>query len=117
MVLRLHSPVLLAVLLIAGAIGLFIAVQPEAAQTAQPVGDAAICADLRGDAARACYRREIGAQLARNAGREFDDAATTASVEFAVTTGDDALLCDLHARVGSLDPQAPSWLGWTTPLT
>ena len=27
------------------------------------------------------------------------------------------LLCDLHARVGVVDAQVPSWLGWTEPLT
>jgi hypothetical protein len=26
------------------------------------------------------------------------------------------LLCDLHARVGVIDAQVPSWLGWTEPL-
>ena len=26
------------------------------------------------------------------------------------------LLCDLHARVGVIDEQVPSWLGWTESL-
>ena len=117
MVLVLRGAVLFAVLAIAGAILLLSAARPGAANPAGPRGNVAVCADLKGDAARECYGREIGAQLARNAGREFDDAAVTASVQFAGAASDAPLLCDLHARVGTLDPQVPSWLGWTQPLT
>ena len=30
--------------------------------------------------------------------------------------GTEPLLCDLHARVGVVNAQVPSWLGWTEPL-
>jgi len=32
------------------------------------------------------------------------------------TASDAPLLCDLHARVGVIDEQVPSWLGWTESL-
>jgi predicted transcriptional regulator len=73
---------------------------------------------LRGDAARACYSREVARQLAAIGDRDAGEvsAAAASSVEFAASSANSsALLCDLHARVGAADSATPSWIGWNEP--
>jgi hypothetical protein len=79
-----------------------------------------VCAKLEGDAARACYGREVGRELAAVGGVAPTTtlAAPAGSGEVTFTSLEQAvpLLCDLHARVGVIDAQVPSWLGWTESL-
>jgi hypothetical protein len=85
-------------------------------------GNFSACANLEGDKARACYRREVGRELAsvggqavpRNISLELPAGGEQVTFEDAESTA--PLLCDLHARVGVIDEQVPSWLGWTEPL-
>jgi hypothetical protein len=60
-------------------------------------GDAGRCAPLAGDAARTCYRSEVGADLAALSGHR-PGAGTTTFVSTA--DGTVAFVCDLHARIG-----------------
>src|SRR4051812_4694826 len=61
-------------------------------------GDASRCARLSGDAARRCYRSEVGADLAALSGGKRILNGTPAFV----STEDRsvAFVCDLHARIG-----------------
>jgi hypothetical protein len=78
-------------------------------------GDAARCLDLRGDAARGCYSREVGRQLAALAGRDVGDVE---AIQFTTVADDGAdLLCDLHARVGDVGAATPARVGWSQPLS
>jgi hypothetical protein len=88
-------------------------------------GDFGVCSKQRGDAARACYGREVGRELAAVGAGEpaitFEaPSGTSTEVTFAEadveTSQQDPLLCDLHARVGVTDEHVPSWLGWREPL-
>jgi hypothetical protein len=89
-------------------------------------GSFGVCSQKRGDAARACYSREVGRELAAVgvAGKAITVEApsgsstvvTFAEADVETSSERDPLLCDLHARVGVTDVQVPSWLGWTEPL-
>jgi hypothetical protein len=84
-------------------------------------GNFAVCAKLEGDPARACYNREVTRELAAIGGASpsVSFAAPSDAGELTFTSTEapaDPLLCDLHARVGVLDEQTPSWLGWTEPV-
>jgi hypothetical protein len=82
-------------------------------------GNFASCAALQGEAARACYSREVGRELASVGGAQPNVApAGGQAVTFTASeaTVSEPLLCDLHTRVGVIDEQVPSWLGWTEPL-
>jgi 2-keto-3-deoxy-6-phosphogluconate aldolase len=112
--------ILLGVMVAAGAL-LWSVVQRR--DTAQPVsagGNFNVCAKAKGEAARACYSREVGRELAvvGATATEITFAAPsgTGTVTFASAEAQEPLLCDLHARVGVTDEQVPSWLGWAEPL-
>jgi hypothetical protein len=88
-------------------------------------GDFGVCAKQEGEAARTCYQREVGRELAAVGGdssltvslvapSDSDGEVTFASadVESAQNAG---LLCDLHTRVGVTNEQVPSWVSWTEP--
>jgi hypothetical protein len=87
-------------------------------------GNFAVCAKLEGDQARACYSREVGRELASVGGQApasvtLSIPADSSQVTFTAsqsTVSNAPLLCDLHARVGVIDEQVPSWLGWTESL-
>ena len=111
---------LLGVLLVAGALLVVVAERATACAPARG-GNFGACARLEGDAARACYSREVGRELAAVGGsgapRSLRGAGGRGEVTFTSRRrGTPPLLCDLHARVGVVDPQVPSWLGWTEPL-
>jgi len=106
---------LVGVLLSAGAGAFSVAERGSASPAAAVGGDVRVCQSLKGDTARACYRREVGLALAAISGTSAVPAEAT-RVTFASPAGTTPLLCDLHARVGVIDAQAPSWLGWTEPL-
>jgi hypothetical protein len=95
--------------------------------TAQPLskgGNFNVCSQAKGEAARTCYSREVGRELAVVGATApeitFAAPAGTGEVTFASTEtqaeAQGPLLCDLHTRVGVTDAQVPSWLGWTEPL-
>ena len=77
------------------------------------------CAQLKGDAARACYSREVGRELASLGAtpRAVFAPEASGSVTFAAAADSAALLCDLHLRVGVTDESKPSWVGWAEPLS
>jgi hypothetical protein len=82
-------------------------------------GDVAQCVQLTGDAARACYSREVGKELSSvgaSEPRAVFAADTGGSVTFAADDSA-ALLCDLHLRVGVTDESKPSWTSWNEPLS
>ena len=81
-------------------------------------GNVSQCAQLRGEAARDCYSREVGLELAAmdSAPRAVFAEDTSGSVTFAADDSA-ALLCDLHLRVGVTDESKPSWVGWAEPLS
>jgi hypothetical protein len=87
-------------------------------------GDFGLCSKQQGDAARACYSREVGRELAAVGGSAPAitlEAPSGSASEVTFTSAEaeaaqQPLLCDLHARVGVTDEQVPSWLGWTEPL-
>jgi hypothetical protein len=88
-------------------------------------GDFGACAQQKGDAARACYSREVGRELAAVGGSSqtitlVAPSGSTGEVTFSSADVESAqqqpLLCDLHTRVGVTDEQVPSWLGWAEPL-
>lgn len=82
-------------------------------------GNFSTCAKLEGDAARTCYNREVGRELASVGGDVTLETPGDSSSPVTFTASDSTaqpLLCDLHARVGVVDAQVPSWLGWTEPL-
>jgi hypothetical protein len=116
---------LLGLLVAAGALLYSVLERRDAPSPFATGGDLGLCSDQRGDAARACYSREVGRELAA-----VGDAApalafalpadASTAVTFAEagvdTSQRDPLLCDLHARVGVTDQRVPSWLGWTEPI-
>jgi hypothetical protein len=88
-------------------------------------GDFSVCAQQEGEAARACYQREVGRELAAVGGSSpltvslvapsgGDGEVTFASAD-AERAADQTLLCDLHTRVGVTSEQVPSWIGWSEP--
>ena len=82
-------------------------------------GNVGSCLKLKGDAARACYSREVGKQLAAAGGAPravFAAAADPGAVTFVSDDTQGAeLLCPLHTRVGVTDENRPSWVSWTEP--
>jgi len=109
----------------AGALLWSVAQRRDAVEPVSTGGNFGVCAKAKGEAARACYSREVGRELAvvGSTAPEITIAAPsgTGVVAFAsAETQAEAqapLLCDLHTRVGVTDAQVPSWLGWTEPLT
>jgi hypothetical protein len=94
----------------------------EPAAAAAAGGNVGQCAQLAGEAARACYSREVGRELASlgaAAPRAVFAAETSGSVTFTAAAQADsaALLCDLHLRVGVTDESKPSWTTWAEPLS
>jgi uncharacterized protein (DUF697 family) len=92
----------------------------SSAEAVSPRGNVSACTALTGEAARACYAREVGRELAALGGSTGGApralaAATTNTVTFAAG-GDTsaALLCDLHLRVGVTDLEKASWTSWST---
>ncbi|HWK28381.1 MAG TPA: hypothetical protein VNS09_17585 [Solirubrobacter sp.] len=119
-----RSLILLGVLVAAGAL-LYAGLERRdpAPQRLLTGGNFDLCSTREGDDARSCYTRETARELAAvsDATPDVTLAAPSGSgeVTFAsldTTTGSQPLLCDLHARVGVVDEQVPSWLGWTEPL-
>jgi hypothetical protein len=116
---------LLGILVAAGALLYSVLERRDTPSRLATGGEFGVCSQQKGDAARACYSREVGRELAAvgastpaitiespsGSGGEVTFAA--AAVE---TSQQEPLLCDLHARVGVTDEQVPSWLGWTEPL-
>jgi hypothetical protein len=103
----------------AGALLWSVAQRRDTPQRAATGGEFGVCSQAKGEAARACYRREIGRELAAVGATTpevtFAAPAGTGEVTFASVETEQPLLCDLHARVGVTDAQVPSWLGWTEP--
>jgi len=86
-------------------------------------GDFGACSKLEGDAARACYRAEMGRELSSVGATGSSTILFTApadgkEITFATTASDEAqpLLCALHTRVGVTDANIPSWVGWSEPI-
>jgi hypothetical protein len=83
-------------------------------------GNFAVCKPLKGEQARSCYAREVSRELASIGGAtpnvSLSAPAGSGQVTFSSAESTTPLLCDLHARVGVIDEQVPSWLGWTEPL-
>lgn len=85
-------------------------------------GNVDACVDLAGDAARECYAREVGRELAAVGGTGVTPQAvftapadSGSTVTFATAAAADtsaALLCDLHLRVGVTEADTPSWVSW-----
>ena len=95
----------------------------DAAARGRAAANFSVCAELKGDAARACYSREVGRELAAVGGGAAPASRSwrrrtrrRGDVHLADAEAAQPLLCDLHARVGVTDEQVPSWLGWTEPL-
>ena len=93
----------------------------ETSVAAAPGGNVGLCTNLEGDAARACYAREVGRELAAAGGSAgtpqavFAAPADTANVvTFAAQDSSAALLCELHIRVGVTDESKPSWTSWVS---
>ena len=113
---------LLGVLLATGVILVSVADRRDRRASAPPNGDFGACARLEGDAARACYSREVGRELQAvggSGGPQLTFAApgdSSTQVTLTSIEGAEPLLCDLHARVGVVDAQVPGWLGWTEPI-
>jgi hypothetical protein len=110
---------LLGVLIATGAVLLVVGDREDRTQPAR--GVVSSCARLQGDAARACYSREVGRELAAVGSTgapkiTFSAPADSTEVRIASVAAEQPLLCDLHARVGVVDSQVPSWLGWNEPL-
>jgi hypothetical protein len=112
--------ILLGVMVATGALLWSVAQRRDTAQPVSAGGDFNVCSKAKGEAARACYRREVGRELAvvGAAAPEITFAAPsgTGEVTFASVDTQAPLLCELHERVGVTDAQVPSWLGWTEPL-
>jgi hypothetical protein len=85
-------------------------------EPAATTGNVRPCAELKRAAARACYRREVGAQLAAVGGapRAVFSAPADNAVTFAAEDAQ-GLLCDLHTRVGVTDTARASWVSWSEP--
>jgi hypothetical protein len=114
--------ILLGVLVAAGALLWTVVQRRDAAPPVSAGGNFGVCSKAKGEAARACYSREVGRELAVVGATTpqitISAPAGTGAVTFAsVETQQQApLLCELHERVGVTDQQVPSWLGWTEPL-
>jgi hypothetical protein len=116
--------ILLGVMVAAGALLWSVVQRRDATEPASAGGNFNVCSKTTGEAARACYRREVGRELAVVGSTApeitFSAPAGTGAVSFAsVETQAEAqgpLLCELHVRVGVTDAQVPSWLSWTEPL-
>lgn len=115
---------LLGVLVAAGALFYSVLERRDAPSRLATGGDFGVCSQQRGEAARACYRREVGRELATVGSAApgitlVAPAGTSTEVTFAEadveTSQQDDLLCDLHTRVGVTDEQVPSWLSWAEP--
>jgi len=115
---------LLGIVVAAGALFYSVLERSDDAPHAAAGGDFGVCAKQKGDAARTCYSREVGRELATvgSATAITLVAPSDATGEVTFTSADaeaaqqQPLLCDLHARVGVTDQQVPSWLGWAEPL-
>jgi hypothetical protein len=116
---------LLGVLVAAGALLYSVFERRDAPQRFATGGEFNVCSKQRGDAARACYSREVGRELAAVGVAEPSisfaaPAGSSTEVTFAEadveTSQQDSLLCDLHTRVGVTDEQVPSWVTWAEPL-
>jgi hypothetical protein len=117
--------ILLGVLVAAGALFYSVLERRDAPARSATGGEFGVCSKQQGDAARACYSREVGRELAAvgaSAPAITLEAPSGASGEVTFAAADvetsqqQPLLCDLHARVGVTDEQVPSWLGWAEPL-
>jgi hypothetical protein len=76
-------------------------------------GNVGRCTQLSGDAARACYRREVGADLAAlSGGRRPAGKPTFVSTEDRSV----AFVCDLHARIGVAVGQSSDFTDAWRPL-
>jgi hypothetical protein len=107
------------VLLVAAAVTLVAVAHRD--ERSQPLarGDLTVCAQLKADTARACYTREVGRELAAvgASGVTLSAPADSTEVTFTASASEpEPLLCDLHERVGVVDAQTPSWLGWSEPI-
>jgi hypothetical protein len=106
----------------AGALLWSVVQRRDAPQPVSKGGNFGVCSQSTGEAARACYSREVGRELAVVGATtpEITLAAPagTGEVTFASVEAQEPapLLCELHARVGVTDAQVPSWLGWNEPL-
>jgi hypothetical protein len=117
--------IVLGLLVAVGALFYSVLERRDAPSRAATGGDFGLCSKQRGDAARACYKREAGRELATVGSAApaitlVAPAGTSTEVTFAEadveTSQQDDLLCDLHTRVGVTNEQVPSWLGWAEPL-
>jgi hypothetical protein len=116
--------ILLGVIVAAGALLWSVVQRRDASQPVRAGGNFNVCSKAKGEAARACYSREVGRELAVVGATAseitFEAPSGTGEVTFAsAETQAEAqgpLLCELHVRVGVTDEQVPSWLGWTEPL-
>ncbi|RKQ91109.1 hypothetical protein C8N24_0926 [Solirubrobacter pauli] len=110
----------LVALLASGAVlTVLLARSDDTSVAAAPGGNVALCTDLQGEAARACYAREVGRELASVGGSTGTPQAVSAAapesaniVTFAAEDQSAALLCDLHIRVGATDERKPAWTSW-----
>jgi hypothetical protein len=115
---------LLGIVVAAGALFYSVLERRDDTPRAARGGDFGVCAKQKGEAARTCYSREVGRELATvgSATAITLVAPSDATGEVTFTSADAEaaqqrpLLCDLHARVGVTDQQVPSWLGWAEPL-
>jgi hypothetical protein len=117
--------IVLGLLVAVGALFYSVLERRDSPSRAATGGDFGLCSKQHGDAARACYRREAGRELATVGSAApgivlVAPAGTSTEVTFAEadveTSQQDDLLCDLHTRVGVTNEQVPSWLGWAEPL-
>jgi hypothetical protein len=83
-------------------------------------GNVGLCTNLEGEAARECYAREIGRELAAVGGvpqpvlaaPADNPSGTVTFVNAASADTSAALLCDLHLRAGVTDESKPNWTSW-----
>jgi len=114
--------ILLGLMLAAGGLLFLILERRDGTAAAVSGGNFRTCSQLEGDAARACYKREVGRELAAigstSGQRAVFVAPSDGSVTFATAATADtsaALLCDLHIRAGNVDASTPSWVSWNEP--
>ncbi len=92
--------------------------------TANEKGEFGLCAKLSGDAARSCYKSEVGRELASVGA--IASVAGVAGIALAApadsrrvvtftanTVGDRPLMCALHRRLGVTRDDVPGWLSWS----
>jgi hypothetical protein len=80
-------------------------------------GNVGTCVALEGEAARACYAREVGRELAALGGTVGATpralaAPVSGTVTFASDDSSSELLCELHERVGVTDADKAPWTSW-----